>query len=184
MIAGSCKNVTSVTIFYFLHLKKKRIRGKMAKKSQKKNSSKQSGLSSFLRKPLTQLGIIVVIVLIVMAIALSGQNGSGGKLAADVTPVEGYQMVQNGAFLLDVRTQEEWDQYHAIGATLIPLDQLPNRLSELPKDKQIVVICHSGNRSKQGRDILLANSFQATSVTGGLLQWYADKLPFTGSAPQ
>jgi rhodanese-related sulfurtransferase len=158
----------------------------MAQKSQKKNSRKQSGLSGLLRKPLVQSGIVVVIVLIIVAIALSARNGSGStsKLSADVSPVDGYQLVQNGAFLLDVRTQDEWDQYHAIGATLIPLDQLPNRLSELPKDKQIVVICHSGNRSKQGRDILLANGFQATSVTGGLLQWYANNLPFTGSAPQ
>lgn len=156
----------------------------MAQKSKKKNSSRQSGLSSFLRKPLAQFGIVVVIALIVVAVALSARNGSGGGLAADVTPVEGYQMVQKGAFLLDVRTQEEWDQYHAIGATLIPLDELPNRLNELPKDKQIVVICHSGNRSKSGRDILLSNGFQATSVTGGLLQWYANNLPFEGSTPQ
>ncbi len=158
----------------------------MAQKSKKKNNSRQSGLSSFLRKPLAQLGIVVVIVLIVAAITLSAQNGSGStsSLSADVSPVEGYQMMQNGAFLLDVRTQEEWDQYHAIGATLIPLDELPNRLNELPKDKQIVVICHSGNRSKSGRDILLSNGFQATSVTGGLLQWYANNLPFEGSTPQ
>ncbi len=156
----------------------------MTQKSKKKNRSKQSGLSSLIRMPLAQLGIVVVIALIILVIALSGQNGNGSGLAADVTPVEGYQIVQNGAFLLDVRTQEEWDQYHAIGATLIPLDQLPNRLNELPKDKQIVVICHSGNRSTTGRDILLQNGFQATSVTGGLLQWYADSLPFTGSTPQ
>jgi rhodanese-related sulfurtransferase len=105
-------------------------------------------------------------------------------MPAEVSAVAGYQMVQDGAFLLDVRRQDEWDQYHAIGATLIPLDELPNRLNELPKDKKIVVICHSGNRSKSGRDILLQNGFQATSVKGGLLQWYADKLPFTGSTPQ
>ncbi len=160
------------------------MRGYMAQKSQKKNSSKQSGLSGLLRKPLVQSGIVVVIALIIVAIALSGRGGGTSKLSADVSPTDGYQLVQNGAFLLDVRTQAEWDQYHAIGATLIPLDQLPNRLGELPKDKQIVVICHSGNRSKQGRDILLANGFQATSVTGGLLQWYANKLPFEGSAPQ
>ena len=158
----------------------------MAKKSQRKNSNRQSGLSGFLRKPLVQLGIVVVIVLIVAAIALSGQNGSGStsSLPAEVSPAEGYQMVQNGAFFLDVRRRDEWDQYHAIGATLIPLDELPNRLSELPKDKQIVVICHSGNRSKTGRDILLQNGFQATSITGGLLQWYANNLPFEGSTPQ
>lgn len=158
----------------------------MAKKPKKKNSRKQSGLSSFLRKPLAQAGIVVVIILIVAGIALSARTGSGSTsgLPDTVSPSEGYQMVQDGAFFLDVRRQDEWDQYHAIGATLIPLDELPDRLNELPKDKPIVVICHSGNRSKPGRDILLQNGFQATSVTGGLLQWYAGNLPFTGSTPQ
>ena len=159
----------------------------MAQKSnRKKNSSKQNGLPGFLRKPPVQLGIVAAIILIVAAAALFARNGSGrtSSLPADISPAEGYQLVQKGAFFLDVRRQDEWDQYHAIGATLIPLDELPNRLNELPKDKQIVVICHSGNRSKTGRDILLSNGFQATSVTGGLLQWYADNLPFTGSTPQ
>jgi rhodanese-related sulfurtransferase len=158
----------------------------MAKKPKKKNSRKQSGLSSFLRKPLAQAGIVVVIILIVAGIALSARTGSRSTsgLPDTVSPSEGYQMVQDGAFFLDVRRQDEWDQYHAIGATLIPLDELPDRLNELPKDKPIVVICHSGNRSKTGRDILLQNGFQATSVAGGLLQWYADNLPFTGSTPQ
>jgi len=158
----------------------------MAQKSKKKNKSKQNGMAGFLRQPFAQIGILIVVVIVIAGIALSAQNGSRStsSLPADVSAVKGYQLVQDGAFLLDVRTQAEWDQYHAIGATLIPLDQLPNRLSELPKDKQIVVICHSGNRSKPGRDILLSSGFQATSVTGGLLQWYADKLPFEGSAPQ
>ncbi|MEP7135029.1 MAG: rhodanese-like domain-containing protein [Chloroflexota bacterium] len=158
----------------------------MAQKSKKKNKSKQNGIAGFLRQPFAQIGILVVVVIVIVGIALSAQNGSGNtsSLPADVTAVEGYKLVQDGAFLLDVRRQDEWDQYHAIGATLIPLDELPNRLNELPKDKQIVVICHSGNRSKPGRDILLQNGFQATSVTGGLLQWYADNLPFTGSTPQ
>ena len=157
----------------------------MAQKSKKKSNQKQSGLSGYLRKPLVQLGIVVVVGLALVAVALSVQNGGGSSgLPADVSPTEGYQLVQDGAFLLDVRTQEEWDQYHAIGATLIPLDELQSRLNELPKDKQIVVICHSGNRSKTGRDILLQSGFQATSVTGGLLQWYAAKLPFEGSEPQ
>jgi len=158
----------------------------MARKSQKKNSRNQSGLSGLLRRPLVQSGIVVVLALIVVAIALSARTGSGSTsgMPAEVSAVEGYQMVQDGAFFLDVRRQDEWDQYHAIGATLIPLDELPNRLNELPKDKKIVVICHSGNRSKPGRDILLQNGFQATSVKGGLLQWYADNLPFTGSTPQ
>ena len=77
-------------------------------------------------------------------------------------------MYQSGTFVVDVRTQEEWDEYHVPNTTLIPLDQLPNRLSEVPKDKEIVVICRSGNRSQEGRDILLSAGYNATSMTGGV----------------
>ena len=69
------------------------------------------------------------------------------------------------------------------GTTLIPLDELPNRLSELPKDQEIVVICHSGNRSQQGRDILLNAGFNATSMTGGLLAWYDKGYPLYTTGP-
>jgi rhodanese-related sulfurtransferase len=85
---------------------------------------------------------------------------------------------------LDVRTQEEWDEYHVPNTTLIPLDQLPNRLSEVPKDKEIVVICRSGNRSQQGRDILLNAGYTATSVTGGVKEWYAKGYDIEGAPAQ
>lgn len=73
---------------------------------------------------------------------------------------------------MDVRTTEEWNDFHAVGATLIPLDELPNRLSEVPRDRIIVVVCRSGNRSQQGRDILLNAGYkQVTSMTGGMNAW-------------
>jgi phage shock protein E len=83
-----------------------------------------------------------------------------------------------GAFILDVRTPDEWKQVHIPGANLIPLDQLPNRVSEVPKDKEVVVVCHSGNRSKQGRDILKQAGYtQVTSMAGGMNAWQAANLP-------
>lgn len=77
-----------------------------------------------------------------------------------------------GVFILDVREHSEWDEYHVPGSSLIPLKQLPQRLAELPKDKPIVVVCRSGNRSQEGRDILKQGGFEnVTSMAGGLLQW-------------
>ncbi|MBN1231264.1 MAG: rhodanese-like domain-containing protein [Anaerolineales bacterium] len=94
-------------------------------------------------------------------------------IAPEVSVKDAYQLVADGAFLLDVRTQEEWSEFHAPQAALIPLDQLPSRLSELPKDNPIVVICRSGNRSATARDYLLEQGFeQVTSVSGGMTQWY------------
>jgi rhodanese-related sulfurtransferase len=80
--------------------------------------------------------------------------------------------------VLDVRQPEEWDQVHIPGTTLIPLGELESRLSEVPKDKEVVVVCRSGNRSQQGRDILLNAGFeQVTSMTGGLNDWRSSGYP-------
>ena len=86
-------------------------------------------------------------------------------------------------YLLDVRTPDEYKQGHISGAELIPLDELPNRLNEIPKDQQILVICHSGNRSKQGRDILVNAGYNAVSMTGGLLAWIDKGYPLDGTPP-
>jgi rhodanese-related sulfurtransferase len=79
-----------------------------------------------------------------------------------------------GAFILDVRQPEEWEEYHIPDSTLIPLGDLPNRLSEVPKNQEVVVVCRSGNRSQSGRDILRNAGFSTvTSMNGGLNQWRA-----------
>jgi rhodanese-related sulfurtransferase len=85
-----------------------------------------------------------------------------------------------GAFMLDVREPFEWDEYHMPGATLIPLGALPARLNEVPRDKPVVVVCRSGNRSEVGRDILLRAGFTAvTSMDGGMRAWRNAGLPVT-----
>ncbi len=99
-------------------------------------------------------------------------------LPAAISIHEAHELYQEGVFLLDVRTQEEWDDFHAPNTTLIPLDQLESRLAELPEDEPIVVVCRSGNRSQAGRDILLANGYEpATSMEGGLNAWRSAGYP-------
>lgn len=84
----------------------------------------------------------------------------------------------SGAFILDVRQPEEWNEFHVPGSTLIPLGELASRVDELPQDQEIVVVCRSGNRSEQGRDILLDAGFsRVTSMTGGLTEWRAAGYP-------
>lgn len=148
-----------------------------------RNINTHSGIRSLLRRPAVQLAIVVFIAMIVYLIALGG-NESNSRVASEISVDQAYQMYQKGAFVLDVRTQQEWDAYHAPNTTLIPLDQLQAHLSELPKDKQIVVVCRSGNRSQQGRDILLAAGFQATSMIGGLNEWLSKGYPIEGTPPQ
>jgi rhodanese-related sulfurtransferase len=82
-------------------------------------------------------------------------------------------MRDDGAFLLDVREPDEWAAGHISGATLIPLGQLPGRLGEVPHDRALVVVCRTGHRAAQGRDILLQAGFAATSMSGGMNDWIA-----------
>ncbi len=150
-----------------------------------KNRNTRSGLSAYLRKPAVQFGILALVALVIYLLASSGGASAGTtSLAREISVDEAHTMYKNGVFVLDVRTQQEWDEYHAPNTTLIPLDQLQSRLNELPKDKEIVVVCRSGNRSQQGRDILLAAGFNATSMAGGLKEWYAKGYEIEGAPPQ
>ena len=96
----------------------------------------------------------------------------------EISAAQAYEKFQQGAFILDVRSQEEWDQVHISKSTLIPLDQLPSRLDEVPKDQDVVVICRSGVRSKEGMTILRnAGYTRAVCMTGGLIAWKAAGYP-------
>jgi rhodanese-related sulfurtransferase len=155
----------------------------MPKKKTKKVNAK-SKLSTYLRKPAVQLGLVALVVLVVYLIASAAGGGNTSGLARDTSVDKAYEMYKGGTFVVDVRTQEEWDEYHVPNVLHIPLDELPNRLNEIPKDKEILVICRSGNRSQEGRDILLSAGYNATSMTGGLKEWYAKGYPIEGTPAQ
>ena len=131
---------------------------------------------SALMRPGVQITILLVVALIIFIILQSG--GTGNSLPREISVDEAYGKYQNGTFVLDVRTVDEWNEFHAPNSTLIPLDELSTRISELPRDKEIVVVCRSGNRSQQARDILLGAGFdQVTSMAGGLTEWRTKGYP-------
>jgi rhodanese-related sulfurtransferase len=126
------------------------------------------------------IGIGIVAVVIIGLIVFGGTGASPQSLPAEVSVSEAAQLQTEGAFILDVREPDEWTQGHIAGATLIPLGELPNRLSELPEGEKIVVVCRSGNRSAQGRDILLNSGFtQVTSMAGGMNAWQSQGYPIS-----
>ena len=128
--------------------------------------------------------LLIPILLLVLLLTACGSASNEDSLPSTVSVDEAYQMYQDGVFFLDVRTPEEWNEFHAPNSTLIPLDQLQNRLDEVPTDQPIVVVCRSGNRSQQGRDILLeAGINQVTSMSGGLNEWVASGYPSTNNEP-
>lgn len=78
------------------------------------------------------------------------------------------------AWLLDVREDGEWTDGHAASAHHIPMMQLQDRLHELPEDRQLLVICHSGARSAMVTAALRRADLPAANVVGGMLAWRAD----------
>jgi len=75
-------------------------------------------------------------------------------------------------FLLDVREPWEYIAGHVPGAELIPLGELEQRVSEIPRDRPVFAICHSGQRSLAAAGYLLALGYrEVTNVDGGTAGW-------------
>ena len=112
------------------------------------------------------------------SVVATAPDRSLAALAPTVSVAEAAALRDDGALIVDVRELDEWAAGHIPGATLIPLGELPSRQGELARDQPIVVVCRSGNRSAEGRDILLAAGFEAvTSVQGGMTDWTTAGLP-------
>ena len=85
--------------------------------------------------------------------------------------------------LLDVREDDEWQAGHAPGAVHVPLGTLVARLTEVPTDRPVAVVCRVGGRSAQATAYLLAQGVQARNVTGGMQLWQARGLPVESDGP-
>jgi rhodanese-related sulfurtransferase len=144
----------------------------MAQKSIKKQQAKKQNWLLW--------GGIAIAVLVVAAVvfALSGSS-SAQRLPAEISVAQAHDLYQQAdVFFIDVREVSEWNDYHAPNTTLIPLGELAARVNEVPRDKKIVVVCRSGNRSQQGRDILKQAGFtNVTSMAGGLKAWQSSGYP-------
>lgn len=84
---------------------------------------------------------------------------------------------ESGAPLVDVRQPDEWEEFRAPGAVLVPLGELPERLGEVPTDGTVYVICKSGGRSAKAVELLRAQGIDAVNVAGGSLAWREAGLP-------
>ena len=98
-------------------------------------------------------------------------------MATEVTLDDLADAMSRGAYVLDVREQEEYDEAHVPGVVLIPLGELETRISEVEDGSRVFVICRSGARSLKGADILEANGIDAVSVAGGTMGWIASGRP-------
>lgn len=99
---------------------------------------------------------------------------------ADTAPQEVATRLQQGEnlLILDVREPDEYQAGHVPGSTLVPLNQLALRLDELPRDRPIVAMCRSGNRSGVATGMLKRAGFaDVVNLKGGILAWQKQGLP-------
>jgi rhodanese-related sulfurtransferase len=95
-------------------------------------------------------------------------------LARDVALAQWHEVASldpNTTFILDVRTEAERKAGFIPGSTHIPLPQLRQRLAELPKDKEIIVSCQSGQRSYFASRLLTQNGYKVRNLTGSYRTW-------------
>lgn len=79
---------------------------------------------------------------------------------------------ENKEYILDVRTIDEYKEGHIPGVTLIPLNQLGRRFEEIPRDRDVYVMCRSGTRSAEATMWLLKKGFDNVyNISGGMLKW-------------
>lgn len=108
--------------------------------------------------------------------AEDGASRRGSPREADVR--EAQRAVEDGAVLLDVRSGAEYRAGHAPSAIWIPLASLPARMTEVPTDRAVCVICHSGGRSSVAVQALRAAGLaDVVNVRGGMAAWIAAGLP-------
>lgn len=88
------------------------------------------------------------------------------------------QRLDNGAVLVDVREQNEYDEAHIPGSRLIALSKFAEGHAALPKDKPLIMQCRSGARSGQATQFLLQNGYtDVVNMAGGILAWGEAELP-------
>jgi rhodanese-related sulfurtransferase len=102
---------------------------------------------------------------------------SGGQ---SVGPMDAVRLLNQGALLLDVRSQAEFDSGHILDARHVPQDQLAGSAESLKKyqEKVVIACCESGMRSGAAARVLQAQGFtKVVNLKGGLQAWRAENLP-------
>ena len=120
---------------------------------------------------------LILLLLAVMLLTACGQTEEKDQEAVyvNITAQEAKEIMdtQEGYIILDVRTQEEYDQGHIPGAILIPDTQIEARAEEVltEKDQLILVYCRSGRRSKLASEILVELGYTNIKEFGGIIDW-------------
>lgn len=105
---------------------------------------------------------------LVIGLSASACSAPGGE--SRISGTEAHALVQQGATLVDVRSDGEWSSGHIDGAVHMPVDEISERMSELPRDHTIVVYCASGMRSARAASALRSAGYEVRDL-GAMSNW-------------
>jgi len=110
--------------------------------------------------------LTIALFLIAMGLSACGAPGESGT----VTRAQAHALVAEGATLVDVRTDGEWQSGHLEVAVHIPVDALQGRMNELARDHTVVVYCGSGQRSAHAASVLRGAGYEVRDL-GAMSNW-------------
>ena len=125
-----------------------------------------------------RFSVILILIITCAAVLYGCSTGGENKMEnsyKQITPAEAKEIMdtQDGYVILDVRTQEEFDEAHIDGAILIPDYEIADKAESVLKDKDqlILVYCRSGRRSKLAAEELVKLGYTNIKEFGGIIDW-------------
>jgi rhodanese-related sulfurtransferase len=121
-----------------------------------------------------------------LGVWLASATLTAAAVARNVAPQDAFALLKQrqNFYLLDVRTPGEYQQARLAGASLIPIDQVPQRLAELPRDRPILVYCAVGSRSSQVFNFLARRGYpEVYNLEGGIYAWAQRGYPIQQGRP-
>ncbi|HUO57852.1 MAG TPA: rhodanese-like domain-containing protein [bacterium] len=119
-------------------------------------------------------------------LAVSCRTTNAPAVSESLPPLQASEFLKRTpqALLIDVRNPDEYKTEHIAGSKLIPLPELESRLAEIPKDKPLLLYCHSGRRSLQALTLLKSRGYKdLRQVEGGITAWREKGLPVEKNLP-
>ena len=121
------------------------------------------------------VGLIVVLTLLVI-VEFIRLKQSGSQLSAPkVTDMINHQ----GAVVVDIRSQDSFNNGHLVDAVSLPASELPNKLKKLDKHKAqpIILVCETGTESLHSATLLAKEGFNVFTMAGGIRAWRLADMP-------
>jgi rhodanese-related sulfurtransferase len=138
------------------------------------------------KRSLILIALLLVVALTAVACGKDNDKKTATFTTLDVQAAYTLYNDSDNAVIVDVRNPDEWTATGTIpGAALIPLPQFEQRApGELPKDKEIFVICNSGNRSRVASEELIKLGYEhVINIDGGMQAWLSANLPVAAYTP-